>query len=172
MTAALFDDLKALALTVPDVLHADLWNNQIGNELHELPYERPAVFIEFGQARYEEQGDGVQMATVPLTLHIVTEFYHDTAGATAEQLAAWELKSQVAKRFHGYTSEHVNSLKRVEEQADTNYNNLFVFRQTYELTYYDHTTQKRQDWILETIPDLLTRKKIQTSPPPLTPPTI
>ena len=170
MTAELFDDLQALALSVPGIVHADLFNAQVENEADEIPYNRPAILIEFGRAQYEENADGVQTANLVLTLHIIVEFYHDTAGATAEQLAAWALKSEVAKRFHNYTSDNVSSLKRVEEQVDTNYSNLFVFRQIYNLSYYDHTTQKRQDWILETIPNLLVRKKIQTSPP-LTPPT-
>lgn len=54
--------------------HFDLWNEQVEFLEDETPFETPAVFVEFRTINWGDTIQKVQRGTVPIRLHIVTEW--------------------------------------------------------------------------------------------------
>ena len=74
---SLFNDTKRVIETkVPEVQHVDLYNENVEYVDEECPWERPAVFIEFGDIEWRsftgtklsQRGEG------EVRLHIVTDW--------------------------------------------------------------------------------------------------
>ncbi|MEG1998566.1 MAG: hypothetical protein RRY55_01220 [Bacteroidales bacterium] len=67
------------AVGEPLFRHFDLWNQQVEFIEAETPFVCPAVFVEFDRIDWRTLGNCVQECTLRVRLHIVTEWYSDTA---------------------------------------------------------------------------------------------
>lgn len=80
---SLYNDLKeVITKEVPEVRHFDLWNNNVVFVEQDIPWERPAVFLEFGDIEWQavkcDGGERVCRGSGEIFLHIVTD-WTDTA---------------------------------------------------------------------------------------------
>lgn len=62
--------------------HFDLWNRQVDFLEEETPFRTPAVFVEFMQHNWQTLGLKKQCADLNIRLHIVTQWFSDTADNT------------------------------------------------------------------------------------------
>ena len=77
---ALVDKLKAYTDAEGNQVfkHFDLWNEQVEFIEDETPFDTPAVFIEFQTINWGDTMQKVQRGSLPLRLHIVTEWKGST----------------------------------------------------------------------------------------------
>lgn len=117
---------RAINLKVPEVQHVDLYNENVEYVDEESPWERPAVFIEFGDiewrpltgSKLSQRGEG------DVRLHIVTDWaeggfeaaYHLTnkvlnvlvgTGADTEVYTAYCPHTTMTCRSHGELMENI-----------------------------------------------------------------
>lgn len=64
---------------VPEVKHVDLWNHNVEFIEQETPWERPAVFVEFGEVVWDGHQNRSLRGHGTLLLHVVTDFAGDGA---------------------------------------------------------------------------------------------
>ena len=67
---AIIDRLKQ---AVPDIKYYDLWNDDLATLSGGKLWPRPAVFVEFEQIDWHQEGRGGRMADITIRLHIVTQ---------------------------------------------------------------------------------------------------
>ena len=103
---AIVNQIKA---KVPEIKTIDLYNAQYLKQAEELPFTTPAVFIEFGELPWLNQGDGTQECPdAVLTLHVVDDDYEDTwqsnlANINQNPTLKWiELVEKIHKAFNNY----------------------------------------------------------------------
>ena len=70
---------------VPEIKHIDLWNNQIEMEAQELPFNRPAVFLEFLPVTWHTLGQKRSDADINFALHLVTDMTGIQTDSTQEE---------------------------------------------------------------------------------------
>ncbi len=72
----------------PVFKHFDLWNQQVEFIEQETPFETPAIFIEFGDIHWRTLGLKKQDAETQVSIHIVTEWFANTADYVQTRTAA------------------------------------------------------------------------------------
>lgn len=128
---SLFNDTKrVINLKVPEVQHVDLYNENVEYVDEESPWERPAVFIEFGDiewrpltgSKLSQRGEG------DVRLHIVTDWaeggfeaaYHLTnkvlnvlvgTGANTEAYTVYCPHTTMTCRSHGELMENIEVMR-------------------------------------------------------------
>lgn len=65
--------------------HFDLWNQQVAFLEEETPFNLPAVFVEFTPHTWQTLGNRKQAADLTVRLHIVTQWFSDTADYVPEE---------------------------------------------------------------------------------------
>ena len=84
----------------PLVKHVDLWNRNVEFIEKETPWERPAVFVEFGPQEWERVKGGREYRCSPLVrLHVVTDSL-PTSSKDGELDAALSARLEMSKRIH------------------------------------------------------------------------
>ena len=117
-----------------------LWNNQVDSiDLQEeRSYNFPNCFIGFQiPATFQNQTNQLQQANIELTVYIVDEIYANEFDDGTPNLDIFDLKQKVFKSLQGYTSNPIGALSRIAEETDEDHPNLYVFKQTYSVTYLD-----------------------------------
>ena len=80
MIAEIYGKIKERLEMMPQIRHVDLWNRNVEFLEDEVPWERPAVFVEFAPVKWRILEPGVEYRSEPeVRLHIVTDW---TEGAT------------------------------------------------------------------------------------------
>lgn len=65
--------------------HFDLWNQQVAFLEENTSFNLPAVFVEFTQHTWQTLGNRKQCADLTIRLHIVTQWFSDTADYVPEE---------------------------------------------------------------------------------------
>ena len=73
---------------MPEVRHIDLWNHNVEFLEQEDPWERPAVFVEFGAIEWEPSRDNLAKGRGDLSIHLVTDWQYGSE-------EAWQLSASV-----------------------------------------------------------------------------
>ena len=107
----------------PDVLHIDLWNEQILNIEDEVPFSRPAIFVEFGDILWNNVSKASKTGTVPTTLHIVTDCY-DVRADDADSLSALDRLDQTSEKFDNLKIPKCTPFMPTSTAIDNNHGNL------------------------------------------------
>ena len=74
----------------PIINHFDLWNRQVEFLDDETPFALPAIFVEFPHVDWAPPIQTIQRATIPITLHIVTEYKGSESDGSRYQADALE----------------------------------------------------------------------------------
>lgn len=119
-----------LAADVAAIKFVELWNNQLQNEDIELPFNMPAVFVEYAPMEWETLGLQRQAADIDFALHVVTECFHesgthDTAGDVSLGLQHLTVVADVSKAMHGYSGAGFSTIKRTYTQPDNDHGNVY-----------------------------------------------
>ena len=64
--------VEKLQAEIPEIKHFDLWRNQLACIEEEIPFELPAVLVEFRPIQWRHQGNAVREAAVEIALHVLT----------------------------------------------------------------------------------------------------
>lgn len=119
----LYDQIKIYALELVGVNHVCLWNDQLNNLEEEVPFMRPAVFVEFGVIQWTEIGKRQKKGILPLTIHLVTDCY-DTLADDNDALKALEFLSEASDHFDGKAFPNCTVLSPDTSAPDNNHGNL------------------------------------------------
>lgn len=117
-----------------------LWNNQVDamEASEERSYNFPSCFIGFQiPSIFIDESNGTQQSEIELTVYIVDEIYSNEFDNGTPNLDIFDLKQLVYKSLQGYTVNPQGPLSRVSEETDEDHPNLYVFKQTYKLSYID-----------------------------------
>lgn len=143
MIKELFNALAAALKEVDDgiIKHIDLWNQNVEFIEEDEPWDRPAVFVEFGEIvwdPYKGMANGMT-GKGEILLHIVTDWKGSAADGSPTQkitLADYELPNRICDKLNGLSGITFRNL--VLSRTLTNHNhqeileNIEVYRVTYE----------------------------------------
>ena len=106
--------------------HFDLWNQNVEFIEQESPFATPAVFFEFAPIQWKTMGQQKQDADLTIRLHIVTEWYGETAEYTPEEIRQQMLEylnapSIVVKALQGFCTPFTNGLMRTQSIINHNH---------------------------------------------------
>lgn len=123
----IYEGLKADLMTVSGVKKAGLWNNHLARENVEHAFLYPAVFVEFMDLNFTEQGRPrlIQYYEMTVRLHICFESYKD------EDFDVLDLVDKVWSKVQGKTYDNSSALLRREEAQDFDHPNVQVYTQDY-----------------------------------------
>lgn len=105
MIDQIYLDIQTRLLAITDsegnalVKHFDLWNQQVAFIEEETPFLRPAVFLEILPIKWDQLGGNLQQAVVTFKLHIVTEWFAQTAKNNPNQATAIQYLAMPQKIF-------------------------------------------------------------------------
>ena len=74
----------------PIIRHYDLWNRQVEFLDDETPFALPAIFIEFPRVEWATPTQSIQRATVPIVLHVVSQYSGSESDGSRYQANALE----------------------------------------------------------------------------------
>ena len=97
--------------------HFDLWNRQVEFIEQETPFACPAVFVEFMPMAWKTRGNRVQDCDLTVRLHIVTEWYAETADYSPTEQQALEfldIIDKVVAQLQGFGTEYMNAWMRTQ----------------------------------------------------------
>jgi len=126
---------KLLELKNEGVLkHYAIYNTQIESESTEIPFDFPALFVEFSSIIWERTGlravnsaqKNKQIGNVTITFHIAFEKYSSETDAFEEIDAEID---KIIEKFHVVViDEFETALLRSAERQDSNHNNVIVWQ--------------------------------------------
>lgn len=125
--------------TVDRLKHVALWRNQIAREREEIPFNYPAVFIEFLSSSYmESSSKAYQELTMTVRLHICFESYKD------EDLDILRLTQAVYGKMQLAQYDTCGNMKRRNEEQDFDHSNVQDFMQDYDISKaHDYNVDRR-----------------------------
>ena len=111
------DRLKSIkdASESPLFKHFDLWNRQVEFIEQETPFQCPAIFIEFAPMSWQTLGNRVQECELTIRLHIVTEWFADTADYSPTEQQALDfldIIDRVTYALQGFATPYMNAWMR------------------------------------------------------------
>jgi len=95
--------------------HFDLWNKQVEFIEQETLFQCPAVFVEFSPMQWKTIGNRVQDAQLTTRLHIVTDWYAQTADYSPTEEQALEFLDVIDRTvavMQGFTASKTNGWMR------------------------------------------------------------
>ena len=107
--------------------HFDLWNEQVDFIEDETPFETPAVFVEFQTINWGDTMQRVQRGTLPLRLHVVSEWKgasNDGSIYQDEALKRLDLLDGMANHIFDwrYDKNGINVQRMQRKSSHTNHN--------------------------------------------------
>ena len=87
------------------IKHFDLWHNQLAYIEEGLPFELPAILIEFRPIQWRHQGNAVREAAVEIALHVLTWQNMPTSPVLScgeESLQFLDLLTGINRALHRY----------------------------------------------------------------------
>ncbi len=152
----LFDKVTALKVV-------DMYNGQYttGDTL-----DTPAVYIEFVITEWADVGNNSQEGQAIIKLHLcwqnlaATEATYETPLPGAGPLEFLDFVESVHKALQGYAPDNCSPMARTLTEQDTDHADIIVWKNTYQCTYTDETTNPENDMV-EVSPALVITHPIQ-----------
>jgi len=114
--------VEKLQQEIPEIAHFGLWNNQLTYIEGEVPFELPAVFVEFRTIRWQHQGNGVRDAAVEIVLHTLTE------AKAKKPLQFFDLLTDINRALHKHVkvSDYYghNAFTAIQSTTDHNFGEI------------------------------------------------
>ena len=107
--------------------HFDLWNEQVDFIEDETPFDTPAIFIEFRSINWSDTMQNMQRGTLPIRLHVVTEWKGSTNDGSIYQGTALKrldlVDNMAGHLFNWRATEGNTDIQRMQRTASyTNHN--------------------------------------------------
>lgn len=130
---------------IPQILHIDLWHDQVSFLSEEHPFPSPAAFIAFTTLGTADKGELTQLIGVQVDVYLFWETFSDTyqgAIMQEEALGFLELLTRINALFHGKhtlscSSMRKTGLTRMESGGSGN-----LYRITFETEVHDYSAQE------------------------------
>jgi len=138
--------IKDKVSTIPEILHFDLWNNQIYNEQTEVSFNTPAVFLDFSQLTWDTS-TGQQ--------HLSNTLFTQKGDIT---ITLWLVVNSLAPYLETFTNiimpirtlllatlnlqeiPNIGSLIRLSEEYDNNHDGVCFWKITFNLRLLEDLT--------------------------------
>jgi len=132
----------------PFFKHFDLWNQNVEFIEQETPFETPAVFLEFLPIQWRTMGKQIQDADLTIRLHIVTQWYGQTAeytpADTREQMLDYlNAPAIVVEALQGFCTEFSNGLMRTQSIINHNHERYVDSIEEYTCRIEDNSAERR-----------------------------
>lgn len=113
------------ALIAPVVKHIDLWNRNVEFIDKEIPWKRPAVFIEFSPIRWKAIVPGIEYRAEPqVILHIVTDWAESMAADDTSAIDMLDLPDHIHCAIAGLEGKSFREMSLVESQTNHNHEEI------------------------------------------------
>lgn len=123
--------LKALLQTeLTTFKHFNKWNNQIVNIEQEVPFERPALFIEIEPVQWSIVNKRLKKGDISIVFHVVTDSY-DTFADDTDGLAALEITDNVIAIIETLQIPKCTPFIHASTQLDNDHGNLIENKITF-----------------------------------------
>lgn len=138
---AFYTALKAkLKTALPQIAHFNKWNNQLVNIADEVPFPRPALFIEIEPVQWEPVNKRQKKGNISIIFHLVTDSY-DTFADDADGLEALDLTDIATREIERIYMEQCTPFINTVTGLDNDHGNLIenkvMFTTTYKVDLYD-----------------------------------
>lgn len=140
-----YAELRERLMAVPDVLHIDLWHEQVNYLTDEHPFPCPAVFFEFNTVSADDNGRLVQLLNTQVDLHVFWETFDDTyVGAVMQEeaLKFMDLLTLLNMLFHGRSGGDFNTLRKTSINREETGGAGNLYRMTFECQVHDYSAQE------------------------------
>lgn len=109
-----FERIKAAVVAQGYFNTFDLFNGQFDTESQgeTHPIKEPALFVEFGDIRWQSLARGVQHGEGEIVFHVGRKWKNQ------DPARIFEMEEKLTELFHGFDDDHL-SLERIEERQDT-----------------------------------------------------
>lgn len=134
--------ITKIATDVPEFNEVNLWNNQIDalDAQEERPFAFPVCFIGFEQPfPYVSIANKTQKGVGQITVFVCDEIYQNTNEDGTPNLNILDLKTKVYLSLQSWSNKDIclGALDRIEEEADEDHPNVYVFKQRYSFEFFD-----------------------------------
>ena len=153
LTAPYISIAAQLRANVSGLKHIDLYYQQYLNAEAKKnhPYNTPAVFIEYGDCDWVEQGKYIQEAETTFTLHCVSDMYTDTmnidtfdSGKQAAKLEPLSLDTLVHAAIQTFLPDGCcREMWRIHTAYDRDHDQLTVIKITYSCRLIEDIRQSQ-----------------------------
>lgn len=118
--------LKAkLTTALPQIAHCSKWNNQIQNIEDEIPFNRPALFIEIESVSWDKYSKTSKTGIVTLVLHVISDCY-DTHADDADAMDALDLTDEVTQIMETTKLSNCTPFININTFLDNDHGNLIA----------------------------------------------
>lgn len=142
MRKELYDVLCRELGSISEIKHIDLWNRNVEFIEQEESWERPAVFVEFGQIDWTAIVNGVEYRAEPeLTLHIVTDWAGDASAGSVcrdDALAVFDLPDKIHSRLANLEGESFGELDLVHSMTNHDHEDIVESIEVYRYVAMKH----------------------------------
>lgn len=131
-------DAKAKAV----IKHFDIWNNQIENIEIDIPFERPAIFLQFQPIQWEQRSKGIRGADVGVTLHVVTDLRQPSnskSGYDDKAFEFFDLLDAINYNLYGLKGDFFRNVIAVSSATDHDHADILDSQETYSIQCTDHS---------------------------------
>lgn len=151
----------------PVLKHVDLWYEQTEFPQLTEAIAYPAVFIQFQAQTIEDLGLHSQHVALLISVYLAQNHFYRTDmnnAANNPTLAYLDMLESIHVLLHGYEhSEVCGKLRRVSFEPVRTANNLIIYRQNFQLDYYEDAA------ISQTVTENLDAEPVFQPPAPIVP---
>ena len=144
----IYTDIKARILDqVKEIKHVLLFNNQFEKDKEEQAFTYPNAFVEFSQLIWNTNGQQTQKGEMQLTIHLGFE-------SLKYEADNFDIIQSVFVALQGYSNGCYTGLNRIQEEQDTDHDNVIIWKIIFETTIDDteaHPSNKLQENTISTI---------------------
>ena len=144
MIGTIYKDMAGLLMNGLDgaVRHVDLWNEQVAFIEEEVPFDFPAVFVQFGQIDWRAVNVDSGLCwrgECTVSLHIVDRWPGSAAVGSDEMDAAlgvFDLAKRIHEKMEGMAGDGYDSLRLVASMINHNHEDIIENIEVYKTKLY------------------------------------
>jgi hypothetical protein len=121
--------VEVLKKNVPEVKHIDLWNRNVEFIDEEMPWERPAVFVEFGPIEWTPLTMRSLRGTGKVRIHLVVDWTDD------KMLESFIASTKIIQTLQDLSGDGFDGFELVETQTNHNHEELVESIEVFSVRY-------------------------------------
>ena len=135
------------------IMHIDLWNHNVEFIEQEDQWERPAVFVEFGELRWQVMDKPVGVRCYRcrgsvVRLHVVTDWHGSSAAGSAfmdESLKVFDLLDCIRVVLVGAAGAHFSRFDLIESRTNHNHEEIVENVESFSFVAAEGLLQDRRE---------------------------
>jgi hypothetical protein len=143
---AICDALKGIQ-NEHSIEHVDLWNNNVIFIEEETPFQMPAVFVEFDQISWSDQGDGEFKSKPTVKLHVVSRWEGSAADGSeyrGDALDVFDLLEDILFALTDLSGESFHKLQRIGSITNHDHEEIIENIEVYQCIAFDNYVRKKK----------------------------